>query len=738
MRRIALLFAVALTSFAATGCGAGARQGNGANSADNSPIDPAKIGDAEFAPATYQLLLSDEKSAGRTNLLAGVVRRQLTRAGARFRTGQRDAGLGALMGALYLMRVGELRPEMLEGAGPALRPGAAEVARVGNEGRAFALYGMLRGILPPGAERTDVEAHLAALSRWTAATGNGGGPMQSAGARERAAVNRALLEPSDKAIAAARDATIVWIKRALDFNAQESPLQSGFDRDEAIEAYRAVRAGGLTVAALYLRFGDPKGALDTFDKADLLKVVPPALTERLERCADDDDPQAWADLYQLFSSAEQAERPETSLDVDLGNAAAWGAALELFRSEPQSLRGAGALANELVRYGMAEVAPLVLAPALGQNPSAQDLSWSLALVLRAVLGEDDIGDHASARRTFASAAPILKLAEQQRLVGKVRPTPARLHYVMGALETRNGDLARARPHIEAAAKAEPSMDAFSMLSAIDRQRGDQKSALASLDRMAAIARKAGDYTSEAEALALQYEIHRDAGSADSAKRSLDAALDRALKAREFARTGNEQAQAERVLARVLEHFGAQQGAKRATERAFEASRTDSRQLTATVLDASRRALTQGDLQTARQAVRQGIDAGLPDADLVYIALWLRLVEKKAGVAGDGTAEEAFSNIDEDSGWPARLALWGRGKIDDDALIKSAHTRPQQTEAKFYTAMSRRMKDEAEALRQLKEVAKSEAIELVEVTIARDLVSQEAPLGVKLPANVAVP
>ena len=49
-----------------------------------------------------------------------------------------------------------------------------------------------------------------------------------------------------------------------------------------------------------------------------------------------------------------------------------------------------------------------------------------------------------------------------------------------------------------------------------------------------------------------------------------------------------------------------------------------------------------------------------------------------------------------------------------------------------------MKGEAEAMRQLKEIAKSEAIELVEVTIARDLVAQEAPLGVKLPDNVAVP
>jgi tetratricopeptide (TPR) repeat protein len=737
MHRPALLLVLALSSVGTMACGAGSRHGNGANSADDAPIQPAKIGDAQFAAATYQLLLSDEKSPERTNVLAGVVRWQLARAGARFNTGKRDAGLQAVKGAIYLTRVGELRKEMLVGGAPALRPAAAEVSRVGNEGRAFALYGMLKSILPPSAEQKDVDGHLAALARWTASTGTKG-PMQNAGAIQTAMVNRAMFEPSEKAVNAARDATITWIKRALDYNAEESPVQSGFDRDEAIEAYRAVRAGGLTVAALYLRFGDAKGALDAFDRADLLKVVPPALIERLERCSEDDDPQAWADLYQLFSSADQAERPETSLDVELGNAAAWGTAVELFRSEPRSLRGAGALANELARYGMAEVAPLVLAPALGANPSAQDLSWALSLVLRATLGEDDIGDHASARRTFAGASPRLPLAEQKRLVGKVRPTPARLHYVMGALETRSGDLARARPHIQAAVKAEPSLDAFSMLAAIDRQRGDSKNALSSLGHMVQLARKGGDFTSEAEAFVLEFEIHRDAGNAANAKKALDSALDRALKARESARNGNEQAQAERVLARVLEHFGAAQGAKRATDRAFDASRTDSRQLTATVLDASRRALTHGDLQTARQAVRQALDAALPAEDLIYVAIWLKLVEMKAGVAGDGTAEEAFASIDDDSGWPARLAAWGRGKIDDDALIKSARTRPQQTEAKFYAAMTRRMKGQAEAMRQLKEIAKSEAIELVEVTIARDLVAQEAPLGVKLPDNVSVP
>lgn len=703
------------------------------------PVDAAKVGDAEFGAATYQVLLEGEPSEKRTELLAGVVRHQLARSGRRFAHGDRKAGLAALSGALFLTRAGELRPEMMEGGAPALRAGAAEVSRVGNEGRALALYGMLRGLLPPGAEQKDVDAHIRALARWSAST-KSTGPMQAAGALQRAAVHRALFDSSPQALRAAHDATVAWIRRALEYNASEMQIRSSFEREEAIEAYRAIRAGGATLVALYLRHGDPEGALDALERADLLRVVPPGLTERLERAADDDDPSAWADLYKLFASADASDRPETSLDADIAKAAAWGAAVELFRSEPRSLRGGAALASELVEHGMAEVAPVVLGPALGERPAAQDLSWALALVLRAIVAEDEIGELASARRTFKHAERLIQLADAKDQVGRIRPSAGRLYYVMGALETRAGDLARARPLIEAAAKREPSVEAFSVLAAIDRQRNDTKNALTALDRVIAIAKQHGDPAEQAEARLTEFEIHRDSGANADAKRALNDALKLTLDARQGARNAAQQARAERLLARVLDQFGAEQGARRATERAYQASRSDLRQLTATVLDASRRALTRGDLSSAREAVRQALDAALADEDLVYVALWLHLLEKRLNVTGDGTSSEALASVDEDSGWPARLAAWARGKLSDAGLERAARTRVQLTEAKFYIAMARRTQgDPAAVLPKLREVAQSEAIELVEVTIARDLIAEQtARLDLQLPPSVAVP
>jgi tetratricopeptide (TPR) repeat protein len=542
-----------------------------------------------------------------------------------------------------------------------------------------------------------------------------------------------------EALEAARARTTVWVQRALASDIAELPIRTSFEREEAIEAYRALRAGGATLVALYLRHGNPRGALDAIDKGDLARIVPPGLRERLERASADDDPEAWADLFRLFDAAEQADRPETALNAGLARAATFGIALELYRSEPNSARGATPLSVLLAEHGMAEVAPLVLGAALKANASAQDVSWALGLVLRAMVDEEQMGQLDAARRTFENAAPLLQLADAQRSVGKVRPSAARLRYVMGALEMRAGQLEKARPLLEAASRVEPTLEVLMSLAAVDRPR-DATSALRSLTSAIEVAKKNADSASEAEAWIAIFEIQRDRAEAEQARQALGRALERALEARRQARNGPTHARAERLLARVLEHYRDEQGARRATQRAYEASESDLRQLTATVLDAARRALTRGDLAAARDAVRRAIEAKLSDEDIVYAALWLKLLERRLAAPSDGTAEEAFATIDDTSGWPAKLRAWATRRLSDAGLLQAARDGIQRTEAVFYAAMATHSAGKSDAaLLKLREVAQSGAIELVEVTIARDLLAQQsAKLDVQLPTNVDVP
>jgi len=724
-------------ALASTGCAGHAPQAKSAQTTVNAPPIPA-VGDEAFAQATYKVLVQGDASADRTGLLVGVVRRQLQRAKARFDAGQREAGLKALTGAFYLMRAGEFQDAALDGAEGALGAGAAEVARLGQEGYALTLYGMLRDKLPKGPERDEVEAHVEAMARFSQAT-HGAGPMQAAGADLRSATQRSLFEARKTALDAASERAVQWLKRAVESNATDAPMNSNADRDEAFEAYRAQRGGGYTLIALYLRHGDARGVLDAEGHAGLGRIIAPELRDRLERAADENDADAWADLCHFFDSAAHAADADGLLDHTLMEAATWGAAVQLFRAEPSSMRGVAPLAAQLVNYGMAEVAPLVLAPAVTKEASPENVSFALGIVGKALVAEDALDQLPSARRTFDNAEPLLALAENKANLGKVSPSSARLRYVMGALETRHGELARALPLVQSAARAEPSLESLMTLSAIERQR-DQGAALSTLGQAIELAKAANDPLAETDALNMKFEVYRDHGDAEHAAKTLDAALSRAIDAQRTARSGGPTlARSERLLARILEHYDDPLAARRATERAYEASSSDPNQLTATVLDAARRALTHADLSAARRAAQRAVAANLGGEDLVYVALWLQLVEKKLNVPSDGTVEEAYAGVDENSGWPARLRAWARGKLSDQELASAARSASEKTEATFYAAMLK-LQTGGDSSKDLERVVQSPAIDLVEVTIARDLLAMRnkpAP-DYKLPTTVKLP
>src|SRR6186713_2258772 len=361
--------------------GAGANQPATSADALQGPVHPVPVSDAEFAGYVERLLTDGQPSAERNNLLAGVVQRQLQRATARFKSGHTDEAVQTLNGAFYLMRAGELSLSTLECCTEALHYGATEAARVGNEGRALALYGMLESLLPDGKTKIDVQEHLKAMRDFRTAT-RSQGKMQATGSDQRASTQLALVDARVKPLEAARDRTIEWMQAAL--TTADGPIRSSFERDEAVEAYRAVRTGGAVIASLYLRHGDPRGALAALEQGDLTRVVPPGLRDRLEAAADDDNPEAWADLFRLVDAAVANERPETAIDPDLARGAAWGAAVGLYRSEPQSFRGAMPVSVMLLELGMPEATPLLLARNVNKNSSVDELSWALSLVLRAI------------------------------------------------------------------------------------------------------------------------------------------------------------------------------------------------------------------------------------------------------------------------------------------------------------------------------------------------------------------
>ncbi len=729
MRKAAVGSVILLASFLG-GCGGGLAATGGARG-ERVTVASAAVSDDAFAGAVRDLLRTEPGSAERAARLTGVEQRQMARAASRFREHAPDRGLAAVTGALYLMRVGELRADTLgPSAHDALVPAAREVASHGDAGRARAFYEILLR-LSPGPEQKDVQAHLDAIGAWLRDVVAHEGPVEAAGEHQRAAVSRALLEPSAAAAEEAKARTVVWIERALEAG-RRSPPPSGEEREET---FRALRTGPGTLMALHLRQADAGGALK-----DLERIDPSRARSQLEKvlkdAADDGDAEAWLDILRRLRVPAHGEEDDEEAAADTPEflrAASFTVALEAFRLDPTAPEAAVSVAASLQDYGMAEASPAVLVDAAKAHGDPRTLGVVLGIVLHAMEVEVEAQDNAAARRAFKAAAPLLALAEAEPVAGKVTPSPSDLRAMMGEIELRDGHVDEAKKLLGSAVKGERAGAVYATLARIDRFEGRGADALGHLREALKAPDVARDPATHAEVLLTTSDVLREQGDAAGARAPLDAALRELAKART---QGNpfERARVERVLARVLDRFGAAPAASKALERAFDAAPHDKGQAAQTLGQMGARALEQNDVASAREALHRALVAELADEDLVYMALWQRLVEKRTKTPADGSAERVFASVADDGRWIGRLSAFGAGRIKAEALEASAKTPAQRTEALFYAAMDRRANgDVAGSEAGLKQALKAGGIDLLEVAIARDVLSgPRATLGGPLP------
>jgi tetratricopeptide (TPR) repeat protein len=235
------------------------------------------------------------------------------------------------------------------------------------------------------------------------------------------------------------------------------------------------------------------------------------------------------------------------------------------------------------------------------------------------------------------------------------------------------------------------------------------------------------------------DIAREQGDAAGARTALGDALKDLTTARASA-DAEDRAKVERVLSRVLDRFGETQPAQRALDRAFEAAPRDKDQAALTVGQMVGRAFVRGDITQARDGLKRGIAADLDNEDLVYYALWVRLLEKQLHIPSDGAPDRVFTTVPDDGRWIAKLALFGNAKMKAEDLVSAAKTPAQKTEALFYEAMDKRAAGDAKSADDfLRQVVAGPGVQLQEVAMARDILSgPKAQLGGPLPSGVAIP
>jgi hypothetical protein len=171
----------------------------------------------------------------------------------------------------------------------------------------------------------------------------------------------------------------------------------------------------------------------------------------------------------------------------------------------------------------------------------------------------------------------------------------------------------------------------------------------------------------------------------------------------------------------------------------DASR-DKGQAAATIGHLVGRAFVRGDLAAARDGLTRALAADLALEDVVYYALWVRLLERQLRAPSDGAPARVFSSVVDDGKWTAKLAAFGAGRLRGEELVAAARTLSQRTEGLFYAAMDRRISGDAKGSEDgLRQVAASPALDLMEMGFARDLLGGGSPqVGGPLPKDVKLP
>ena len=724
MTRLALPVLLAL-SLAAAACGPGrARYGHPAHHAERATRPDVAVSEDQFPSAVRDLLASEPQSKERQQRLAGVVARQMTRVSARFKAKNRDNAVSSFAGAMYLVRAGELTPEMLGPNGyDALRGASEEFAKKGDEGRARASYEMLMRVAPPK-EKADIKGHLDAIAAWTRDTG-GSGAMQTAGALEAAAVTRHLLEPSTEARDDAVAKTLDFIEKAIQVKTARRTRGTQISREEGLEAVRALETGTTVLVAIYLRNGDAHGALAALEKANLKdpQMTRPELMGALKAVVDRPDSDRWLDLARMLRPGPargqgRADEEDFGRDTDLLRVASFVSACEAYRLDSTSPEPAAFVAAMLVDLGMGEAAPAVLSDAVKAQKDPRIVAHGLMVTMQAMGRALEAEEPDTARRAFKASEPVLAIAEG--LKGKVQPSPARLYALMGEIEIREGRLDDAKKLLDESMNRDRSGAVLLQLARIDWHAGRTKDALEKLAGALAAEDVSRDSALRAEVLLLTSDITRVQGDPNAARKPLADALKDLAKAR-AATEAEDRARVERLISRVLDRFGAAKSAEKALERALEAAPRDKRQAAATIGQIIGRAFVRGDLVAAREGLARAQAAELGREDLVYDAIWVRLLERQQRDAKDPTADRILLGAADDPRWIGKVAAFGAGKIKAADLVAAAQTPTQKTEALFYAAMDRKISGDAKGADEgLKQVISSPGLDLVEFSLAREL------------------
>jgi tetratricopeptide (TPR) repeat protein len=725
--------------------GCGANPGARPLMPEATTVASASVSDDAFAEAFVDLLLTDPETPERAVRLVGVTQRQFSRAVRRFRGRSPEMGVATLSSALYTLRAGEFRDQLLgpDGVG-AFRLAARELSSRGDEGRARATYEVLLRAGTP-ADRAAAQEHLTALARWNSDLAQGASPVVAASRAATVGVARHLFETSGASLDDATAAIGKWVTTSAELRTEFRRSRAQPPREDGIEAIRAFSVGPPMLVAMYVHSGKLKAARDIFDRTGMRQLLRRDLSTALDQVAVEPTAEHWLALGTALTpgstasgAAATAESDEDVLeDLDVLRIAAGTCAFEAYRLDVLNPVAVVHAAKVVTALGLIEVAPQLFdasftAATRSAPVSPARLAVELTLLQRglaatsaamqAAVANDDLS---AARRTYRAASRMRAAGALRR--GELGALLTELDVTMGLVDLSDGELLSARALLVGAQPAAGQVRVQIALAQIARHDGDLSSAQRRLAQVVANPTKNEGEPAELAVAALELaDIRGLQGNLVGTGQALELAYD-------IARNAADQAQpASRVagnlaLADVLERVNRTRESRMALDAALDAARREPRLIEECARQMAVRAFRSGDLAGSREAFKRALALELPPASLAYFALWHALLSRDAKVAIEPAAQRVLEQALEAPEWHGHLAAFALGRVTESQLIGFARNGAERTEAHFYVARLNSALLAGAALTPrastaLRAAVTAGGIRQIEYAIARDLVT----------------
>lgn len=470
-----------------------------------------------------------------------------------------------------------------------------------------------------------------------------------------------------------------------------------------------VRRAPLDVAAVYLRHGDLDHAIEHVRAMGDGGDMQAELVTILERARQHDDAGAHA-LDELARGFARA-RPNVAAAICRLGA----------RRFPQDARFPLCLARVAIEEGEPARATGWYAEAVRLAPTDREAYDEALGRLGQMIEEGAMSSNPGQTRVIARHA--LEILDERIRRWPENTAPLERDALLLAIaraEMSHGNVAEARERLTASLAARETQEAHEALGLLLERTGQSREAADHYRRALDMVDGSGmeGTANRAELLEHLGDAFRQSGEARQAERMYRQSLelwDQLLSVVQGPRAAVVQVRRGVLLSR-LEDL---QAAEEAFVAAMEAS-PSWREPYAAIL--SHLVIAQPNLELAHRVLRRAqFQITLEPEWKVYFALWVQAIAARASAEPESDVVALFADASNGDSWSARLASFGRGQLDYDALLGAASSRGERAEAQFYQGARLLGSGDVEGARALfRQVLETGMVSYYEYVMAQEL------------------